>query len=49
VSLTAQDSVDLGRNEYCAEVIRDHDLCAVDVWSPPGNGRKAVQRKPLLR
>jgi len=42
-------AADLGRNEYCAEVIRDLGLRAVDFWSPPGNGRKAVQRKPLLR
>ncbi len=42
-------AADLGRNEYCAEVIRKHDLRAGDFWSPPSNGRKAVQRKPLLR
>jgi hypothetical protein len=42
-------AADLGRNEYCAEVIREHDLRAGDFWSPPGDGRKAVQRKPLPR
>jgi hypothetical protein len=42
-------AADLGRNEYCAEVVREHGLRAEDFWSPPGNGMKAVQRKPLLR
>jgi hypothetical protein len=42
-------AADLGRNEYCAEVIRDQGLRDEDFWTPPANGRKAVQRKPLLR
>ena len=42
-------AADLGRNEYCAEVVREQGLRAEDFWTPPGNGRKAVQRKPLLR
>lgn len=42
-------AADLGRNEYCAEMIRVHGLRDEDFWTPPGNGRKAVQRKPLLR
>jgi histidinol phosphatase-like PHP family hydrolase len=42
-------AADLGRNEYCAEVIREQDLRAQDFWSPPSNGAKAVQRKPLVR
>jgi hypothetical protein len=40
---------DLGRNEYCAEVIREHGLRAEHFWTPPADGAKAVQRKPLLR
>ena len=42
-------AADLGRNEYCAEVIRELGLRDEDFWTPPANGRKAVQRKPLLR
>ena len=42
-------AADLGRNEYCGQMIRECDLRAEDFWSPPGNGRKAVQRRPLLR
>ena len=42
-------AADLGRNEYCAEMIRRCDLRPEDFWSPPADGRKAVQRKPLLR
>ena len=42
-------AADLGRNEYCAQIVREQDLRAEDFWSPPGNGRKALQRKPLLR
>jgi len=38
---------DLGRNEYCAEVIRQHDLRAEHFWTPPADGAKAVQRRPL--
>jgi len=42
-------AADLSRNEYCAEMIRTCDLQTRDFWSPPADGRKAVQRKPLLR
>jgi len=42
-------AADLGRNEYCAEMIRQCDLRSEDFWSPPADGKKAVQRKPLLR
>jgi hypothetical protein len=42
-------AADLGRNEYCAEMIRLCDLRPEDFWSPPADGKKAVQRKPLLR
>ena len=42
-------AADLGQNEYCAEVIRDHGLRAEHFWTPPADGAKAVQRKPLLR
>ena len=38
---------DLGRNEYCAQVIRECGLGPGDFWTPPAEGRKAVQRKPL--
>jgi hypothetical protein len=40
---------DLGRNEYCAEMIRACDLRPQDFWTPPAEGRKAVQRRPLVR
>ena len=42
-------AADLGRNEYCAEMIRECDLGTQDFWSPPADGKKAVQRKPLTR
>jgi len=42
-------AADLGRNEYCAEVIREHGLRAEHFWTPPADGAKAVQRKPLHR
>jgi hypothetical protein len=42
-------AADLGRNEYCLEMIRECDLGSQDFWSPPADGRKAVQRKPLPR
>jgi histidinol phosphatase-like PHP family hydrolase len=42
-------AADLGRNEYCAEMVRDLGLRAEDFWTPPANGKKAVQRKPLVR
>jgi histidinol phosphatase-like PHP family hydrolase len=40
---------DLGRNEYCAEMIRACDLRPEHFWTPPANGAKAVQRRPLRR
>ncbi len=40
-------AADLGRNEYCTEVIRDHDLRPEHFWTPPADGQKAVQRRPL--
>jgi hypothetical protein len=42
-------SADLGRNEYCTEMIRACDLRAEHFWTPPADGQKAVQRKPLVR
>lgn len=41
-------AADLGRNEYCAQMIRECDLRPQDFWSPPADGKKAVQRKPLI-
>ena len=40
---------DLGRNEYCAEMIAACGLTAEHFWQPPADGRKAIQRKPLPR
>jgi len=40
---------DLGRNEYCAQMIRECDLRPEDFWSPAADGKKAIQRRPLLR
>jgi hypothetical protein len=40
---------DLGRNEYCAEMIRACDLRPEHFWTPAPEGRKAIQRKPLPR
>ena len=42
-------AADLGRNEYCAEMVGELNLRADDFWCPPGNGQKAVQRRPLVR
>jgi hypothetical protein len=42
-------AADLGRNEYCAQMIRECDLRPADFWMPPGDGKKAVQRRPLPR
>jgi hypothetical protein len=42
-------AADLGRNEYCARMIRECDLRTEDFWVPPAEGTKAVQRKPLPR
>lgn len=38
---------DLGRMEYCVQTIRDLALTPADMWTPPANGRKAIQRKVL--
>jgi hypothetical protein len=43
------DAADLGRNEYCAEMIRECGLQPGHFWTPPADGRKAVQRKALPR
>ena len=40
---------DLGRNEYCAEMIRACELRPEHFWTPPADGAKAVQRRPLPR
>lgn len=40
---------DLGRNEYCAEMIKACDLRPEHFWTPAPEGRKAIQRKPLPR
>jgi hypothetical protein len=42
-------AADLGRNEYCIEMIKACDLRAENLWSPPAEGKKAVQRRPGLR
>jgi hypothetical protein len=42
-------AADLGRNQYCIEMIRECGLRPADFWMPPADGRKAVQRKPLLK
>jgi hypothetical protein len=42
-------SADLGRNEYCLEMIRECNLRWQDFWVPPPGGQKAIQRKPLPR
>jgi histidinol phosphatase-like PHP family hydrolase len=40
---------DLGRNEFCAEMITAHGLGPQHFWTPPSDGAKAVQRPPLLK
>ena len=42
-------SADLGRNEYCIEMIRECGLQPGHFWMPPPDGKKAVQRKALAR
>ncbi len=39
---------DLGRMQYCLEMIRECGLTWSDMWVPPADGQKAIQRKPLL-
>lgn len=36
---------DLGRMEYCIQTIRDLGLTPADMWTPPAEGGKAIQRK----
>jgi hypothetical protein len=40
-------SADLGRSEYCLEMIRECKLQWQDFWVPPPDGQKAIQRKAL--
>ena len=40
-------AADLGANEYCIQMIAECGLNTGDFWSPPAEGRKAVQRRPL--
>jgi hypothetical protein len=40
-------AADLGRNEYCAEMIRACGLQPKDFWRPPADGAKAVQRRKM--
>ena len=40
---------DLGRMEYCIEMIRQCGLTWQDMWVPPAEGQKAIQRKPLKK
>jgi hypothetical protein len=42
-------AADLGRNEYCIEMIRECGLQPGHFWMPPPDGKKAVQRKALAR
>jgi hypothetical protein len=42
-------AADLGHNEYCREMIKACDLRPAHLWSPPAEGKKAVQRKGALR
>ena len=37
---------DLGRNEYCAQIIEEAGLGPADFWTPPAEGQKAIQRRP---
>jgi hypothetical protein len=38
-------AADLGHMEYCVAMIRQLGLTAADMWTPPPNGQKAIQRK----
>jgi hypothetical protein len=38
---------DLGRNEYCAQMIKACDLRPENFWRPAAEGKKAIQRRPL--
>lgn len=37
-------AADLGHMEYCVDIIRQLGLTAGDMWTPPANGQKAIQR-----
>lgn len=37
-------AADLGHMEYCVQMIRDIGLAAGDMWTPPADGQKAIQR-----
>ena len=37
-------AADLGHMEYCIAMIRELGLTAGDMWTPPPNGQKAIQR-----
>jgi hypothetical protein len=39
---------DLGRLEYCIQMIKECGLAWQDMWVPPADGQKAIQRKPLV-
>jgi hypothetical protein len=39
---------DLGRMEYCMQMIRECGLTWRDMWVPPAEGQKAIQRKSLV-
>ena len=39
---------DLGRLEYCIRMIKECGLAWQDMWVPPADGQKAIQRKPLV-
>ena len=38
-------ATDLGRMEYCVRMIRELGLTPTDMWTPPAEGHKAIQRK----
>ena len=40
---------DLGRNEYCTQVIEEAGLGPSDFWTPPAEGQKALQRANRLQ
>jgi hypothetical protein len=42
-------AADLSRNEYCIQMIKECGLRAENLWAPPAEGQKAVQRRPGLR
>ena len=39
---------DLGLMEYCLRMIRELGLTPADMFTPPTDGRKAIQRKPVV-